>query len=101
MVRERRPPVRQSALRPCHEAFPDLQRPAGIENPCAAPSMNIPIRLREALRAGGLERWAIHHADTREKLIDGLERKGYDVRGKTDAGICHVVRRPPTEPLAE
>jgi hypothetical protein len=80
-----------------------LERPIRIRKPWRASPMSIPIRLREALRAGGLdlERWAIHHADTRETLIDGLERKGYDVRGKTDAGICHVVRRPPTEPLAE
>ena len=65
--------------------------------------MSMPVRLREALRAGGLdlERWAILHADTREKLIDGLELRGYDVRGKTDAAICHVVRRPPTELLAK
>ena len=60
--------------------------------------MNIPVLVRAALLEGGieLERWAVGLVGTRETLIDGLERKGYDVRGKSDAGLCHVVRRPPT-----
>jgi hypothetical protein len=65
--------------------------------------MKIPVLRRAALLEGGveLERWAVSHVGTRETLIDGLERKGYDVRGRTDAGIFHVVRRPPTAPSTE
>lgn len=80
--------------RPTIPTPPGAMRAARI----GRPAMHMPILVRAALLEGGaeLERWAFGLDGARETLIDGLERKGYDVRGKTDSGLCRVVRRPPT-----
>ncbi|SDN56169.1 hypothetical protein SAMN05216360_109124 [Methylobacterium phyllostachyos] len=46
-----------------------------------------------------LAEWAARSAATSTTLIDRFEAMGYEVRGKSEDEIAHVLHRPPTRPV--
>jgi hypothetical protein len=44
-----------------------------------------------------LRKLADKHAESRDKMIVELERKGYAVRGKSDLEIADIIKKPPSK----
>jgi hypothetical protein len=59
--------------------------------------MDMSDRLRRALeQAGGiLDKPSDPLVESRENRIEDLERRGYNVRGKTDEEIIEIIKLPP------
>lgn len=60
-------------------------------------------RISESLKhafeeaAEPLRKLAGKHAESRDKMVVELERKGYAVRGKSDLEIEDIIKRPPSK----
>ncbi|GJE60394.1 hypothetical protein [Methylobacterium trifolii] len=62
-----------------------------------SPPLDDPADKLEATNAV-LSEWAARTAADSDALIDRLEGLGYAVRGKSEAEIAEILRRPPTGP---